>query len=173
METKIKFVMADTCNNETDMEADFEKAVEKLYEVDKVFTRDKMQEMLNKAQVIAENLDILEKQAYSEGEDTQATLDGKSLKEQFMQNSKEIPNTKRILVDIDVAYDEFYLMYDKDNYLPNSCYYVEVVTEEVAVENDRDFNSDLPIEDKGDYKVGEILSQYTKLGDSDYYFRFM
>jgi hypothetical protein len=173
MTNEIEIIMSNSENCDINMETDFEKAVEKLYEVDKVFTRDEVQEMLNKAQAIAENLDVLERQAYLEGEDTQAMLDGKPLNEQFMQDSKEIPNTRRVLVDIDMAYDEFYLMHDKDKFLPNSCCSVEVVPKEVAEANDKDFNYDLSAKDKKNYKVGEILSYYRKLGDSGYYFRFL
>ena len=170
MENKIEIIMSDSNDNDINIEKDFEKAVERLYEVDKVFTRDEVQEMLYKARAIAENLDVLEKQAYQEGEETQAMIDGKPLNEQYMQDSKEIPNTKRILVDIGMAYDEFYLMHDKDNFLPNSCNYVEVVTKEVAESNDRDMDA---TEDEENYKVGEGLSYYRELGDSGYYFRFM
>ena len=170
MENKIEIIMSDSNDNDINIEEDFEKAVERLYEVDKVFTRDEVQEMLNKAQAITENLDVLEKQAYAEGKDTIAVLDGKPLNEQYMQDSKEIPSTKRVLVDIDCAYDEFYLMHDKDNFLPNSCNSVEVVTKEVAESNDRDMDA---TEDEENYKVGEGLSYYRGLGDSGYYFRFL
>ena len=172
MTNKIEIIMSDSENCDINMETDFEKAVEKLYEVDKVFTRDKVQEMLNKAQAITENLDVLERQAYLEGKDTQAMLDGKPLNEQFMQDSKEIPNTRRVLIDIDMAYDEFYLMYDKDKSLPGSCCSIEVVTKEVAESNDKDMDA-VGDEDEKNYKVGEILSYYRKLGDSGYYFRFL
>ena len=170
MENKIEIIMSDSNNKDINMEEDFEKAVERLYEVDKVFTRDEVQEMLYKARAIAENLDVLEKQAYQEGKDTQAEIDGKPVNEQWVQESKEIPDTKRILIDIDCAYDEFYLMHDKDNLLPNSCNSVEVVTKEVAESNDRDMDA---TEDEENYKVGEGLSYYRELGDSGYYFRFM
>lgn len=170
MENKIEIIMSDSNDNDINIEKDFEKAVERLYEVDKVFTRDEVQEMLYKARAIAENLDILEKQAYQEGKETQAEIDGKPMNEQWIQDSKEIPNTKRILIDIDCAYDEFYLMHDKDNLLPNSCNSVEVVTKEVAESNDRDMDA---TEDEENYKVGEGLSYYRELGDSGYYFRFM
>ena len=172
MENKIEIIMSNSENCDINMETDFEKAVEKLYEVDKVFTRDEVQEMLNKAQAITENLDVLQRQAYKEGEDTHAIIDDKPLNEQFMQDSKEIPNTRRVLIDIDMAYDEFYLMYDKDKFLPNSCCSVEVVTKEVAESNDRDMDA-VGDEDEKNYKVGEILSYYRKLGDSGYYFRFL
>ena len=168
MENKIDLILSNNENCNVNMETDFEKAVEELQKVDKLFARDEVQEMLYKAQAIAENLDVLEKQAYQEGKDTQAELDGEPLNERYMKESKEIPNTKRILVDIDMAYVEFHLMYDEDRFLPNSCGYVEVVTEEVAESNDRDMDA---IEEG--YKVGEGLSYYRKLGDSGYYFRFM
>ena len=173
MENKVEIIMSDSENDDINIEKDFEKAVEKLYEVDKVFTRDEVQEMLNKAQAITENLDVLEKQAYKEGEDTHAILDDKPLNEKYMKDSKEIPNTRRVLIDIDMAYDEFYLMHDKDKFLPNSCCSVEVVPKEVAESNDKDFFYNLSAEDKRSYKVGEILSYYRKLGDSGYYFRFL
>jgi acetyl-CoA carboxylase alpha subunit len=56
MENKIEIIMSDSNDNDIDIEKDFEKAVERLYEVDKVFTRDEVQEMLYKARAIAENL---------------------------------------------------------------------------------------------------------------------
>jgi len=171
-EVEIDLILTDSQDCDINMETDFEKAVEKLQEVDKLFARDEVQEMLYKAQAIAENLDVLERQAYLEGEDTQAMLDGKPLNEQFMQDSKEISHTRRVLVGIDMAYDEFYLMYDKDKFLPNSCCSVEVVTKEVAESNDKDMDA-VGDEDKKNYKVGEILSYYRKLGDSGYYFRFL
>ena len=173
MENKIEIIMSNSENDDINIEKDFGKAVEKLQEVDKLFARDEVQEMLNKAQAITENLDVLQRQAYQEGEDTQATRDGKPLNKQYMKDSKEIPNTRRVLIDIDMAYDEFYLMYDKDKFLPNSCCSAEVVPKEVAESNDKDFNYDLSAEDKKNYKVGEILSYYRKLGDSGYYFRFL
>lgn len=171
MKNKIEIIMSNSDDCNINIEEDFEKAVGKLHEVDKVFTRDEVQEMLNKAQAIAQNLDVLEKQAYQEGKETQAEINGKPMNNRYMQESKEIPKTKRILVDVDTAYDEFILMYNKDKTLPNSCYYVEVVTKEVAEYNDRDMGED--IEDEENYKVGECLSYYRKLGDSGYYFRFM
>lgn len=173
MTNKIEIIMSNSKYCNINIETDFEKAVEKLKEVDKLFARDKVQEMLNKAQAITENLDVLERQAYLEGEDTQAMLDGKPLNEQYKQDLKEIPNTRLVVIDIDCAYDEFCLMYDKDKFLPNSCCSVEVVTKEVAEYNDDDFNSDLSIYTMKTYKVGETLSYYRKLGDSGYYFRFL
>lgn len=170
MENKIEIIMSNSENCDINIEENFEQAVEKLQEVDKLFARDEVQEMLYKARAIAENLDVLEKQAYQEGKETQAEIDGKPMNEQWIQDSKEIPNTKRILIDIDCAYDEFYLMHDKDNLLPNSCNSVEVVTKEVAESNDRDMDA---TEDEENYKVGEGLSYYRELGDSGYYFRFM
>ena len=169
MTNKVEIIMSDSNHNDINMEADFEKAVERLYEVDKVFTRDEVQEMLNKAQAIVENLDVLEKQAYKEGEATQAEIDGKPVNEQWIQDSKEISNVGRVLVDIDVAYDEFYLMHDKDNYLPNSCNSVEVVTKEVAEANDKDMDA----VEEGYSLADGVYSYYTKLGDSGYYFRFL
>ena len=172
MTNKIEIIMSNSENCDINMETDFEKAVEKLQEVDKLFARDEVQEMLNKAKAITENLNVLERQAYLEGEETQVMLDGKPLNEQYMQDSKEIPNTRRVLIDIDCAYDEFYLMHDKDKFLPNSCCSVEVVTKEVAESNDKDMDA-VGDEDEKNYKVGEILSYYRKLGDSGYYFRFL
>ena len=172
MENKIEIIMSNSENCDINIEKDFEQAVEKLQEVDKLFARDEVQEMLYKAKAIAENLNVLERQAYLEGEETQAMLDNKPLNEQYMKDSKEIPNTRLVLIDIDCAYDEFYLMYDKDKFLPNSCCSVEVVTKEVAESNDKDMDA-IGDEDEKNYKVGEILSYYRKLGDSGYYFRFL
>lgn len=169
----MEFIMSNSEDVRIDIENDFELAVEKLREVDKLYTRGEVAQMLDKMKAIAENLDTLEKQAYQEGKDTQAILDGESLNKQYMQDSKEILNTKYILVDIDVAYDEFYLMYDKDNFLPNSCNKVEVETEHAAREADMSYGLGLTDEENKHYKVGEILSLYRRLGDSEYYYRFL
>lgn len=169
----MEFIMSNSEDIRIDIENDFELAVEKLREVDKLYAREEVAQILNKMKAVAENLDVLEKQAYQEGKDTQATLDGKPLNERYIKESKEIPNTKYILVDIDMAYDEFYLMYDKDNFLPNSCGKVEVETEYAAREADMSYGLGLTDEERKHYKVGEILSTYRRLGDSEYYYKFL
>lgn len=73
----------------------------------------------------------------------------------------------QISIDLCNANDEFYVENGNNNL------YLEVVTEEVAEMNDHDFLSNKSVEELKTYKVGETLSYYTKLADTDYYFRFM
>ena len=78
--------------------------------------------------------------------------------------------TKQICVDLCSANDEFYIE------SKNNCIFLEVVTEKIAQLNDNDFLSDVSAEDlkKENYHLGDgNYSYYTKLADTDYYFRFM
>ena len=80
-------------------------------------------------------------------------------------------NTQNIVVDLGNANDEFYLEHE------NGTEYVtmEVVTKEIAEENDREWLRDVHYtdEDRKSYVVGEVMSDYTKLGSTEYYFKFM
>ena len=81
-------------------------------------------------------------------------------------------NTTNIVVDLRSASDEFYLEHENGT----SYVYMEVVTEQIAEENDRellDYYSKNSGEDKADYQLGGTLSDYTKLGETNYYFKFM
>ena len=50
----------------------------------------------------------------------------------------------------------------------------EVLDEEAARFNDADFNAGRPDLGKGfDYVLGEVNSEYTKLGNSEFYFRYL
>lgn len=73
----------------------------------------------------------------------------------------------QISVDICSANDEFYIENGAE------FLYLEVVSKEIAEMNDHDFLSNKSVEELKTYKVGETLSYYTKLTDTDYYFRFM
>lgn len=78
----------------------------------------------------------------------------------------------QILCDLDSANDEFYIGRIGSN--AQEDIYLEVVTKEVAEGNDRDFLSDKSVEELKDYYVGDgDYSYYTKLADTEYYFRFM
>lgn len=78
----------------------------------------------------------------------------------------------RILVDLDSANDEFYVGRIGSN--AQEDIYLEVVTKEVAESNDRDFLSDLSVEERKQYSLADgVYSYYTKLADTEYYFRFM
>ena len=73
-------------------------------------------------------------------------------------------------VDLCSAVDEFYIENGAE-YL-----YLEVETKEIAQLNDNDFLFDVSKEDleKENYHLGDgNYSYYTKLADTDYYFRFM
>ena len=50
----------------------------------------------------------------------------------------------------------------------------EVLTEAAARFNDHDFNCGRPeLGDHFDYVLGEVNSEYTKLGESDFYYRYL
>ena len=81
---------------------------------------------------------------------------------------------KQLIVQIacylDCANDEFYL----EDVTEQISIYLELETKEVAELNDQDFLSDVSEEELKDYQVGDgNYSYYTRLGDTDYYFRFM
>lgn len=83
-----------------------------------------------------------------------------------------VVGTETIAVDLRSASDEFYLEHENGT----SYAYLEVVTKEIAEENDRellDYYSKNSGEDKASYELGGTLSDYTKLGNTDYYFKFM
>lgn len=84
-----------------------------------------------------------------------------------MDNPKDI---ERICLDLNDQYDEYGLL-NYDGEWENQ---IEVVTKEVAEENDRDFVNEENGYSKDDidsYEVGSCLSVYKKLGESDYYYR--
>jgi hypothetical protein len=79
-----------------------------------------------------------------------------------------------IQIDLDNAYDEFYFL-SNGEYLNNICCHIEVVIPEVAEENDKEWIKGTPsisLEERETYKLGEVLSDYSKLSDK-YYFKFM
>lgn len=78
----------------------------------------------------------------------------------------------QILCILDSANDEFYINSTGNNSIQDI--YLEVVTKDTAEYNDRDFLSDKSEEELKDYYVGDgDYSYYTKLADTEYYFRFM
>lgn len=78
----------------------------------------------------------------------------------------------QILCVMDSANDEFYIGRTGSN--AQEDIYLEVVTKDIAESNDRDFLSDKSKEELKDYYVGDgDYSYYTKLADTEYYFRFM
>lgn len=85
----------------------------------------------------------------------------------LVDNPKDI---ERICLDLNDQYDEYGLL-NYDGEWENQ---IEVVTKEVAEENDRDFVNEENGYSKNDvesYEVGGCLSVYKKLGESDYYYR--
>lgn len=85
----------------------------------------------------------------------------------LVDNPKDI---ERICLDLNDQYDEYGLL-NYDGEWENQ---IEVVTKEVAEENDRDFVNEINGYSKNDidsYEVGGCLSVYKKLGESDYYYR--
>ena len=82
-------------------------------------------------------------------------------------NDPALGKIDNIALDLDNSNDEFYLQSD----IFNSSAHLEVVTADIAESNDRDFLDD-DEQDKYSLEKG-ILSIYTKLADTNYYFRFM
>lgn len=82
----------------------------------------------------------------------------------------QIVYSDRIVCDLSSANDEFYLETSSNRI---NAIYLEVVTKEIAELNDKDFLSDKSVEELKEYKLGEVYSYYTKLADTEYYFRFM
>ena len=78
---------------------------------------------------------------------------------------------QHIELDVQDQWDEFYIIM---SYHPEKSYAVEIVTKETAIENDMDWKDGWEDEFKEDeYKVGGSFSSYTKLGKSEYYYRFL
>lgn len=99
----------------------------------------------------------------------------------------------RVIVDLDNASDEFYLELTEEvttqeferplndtariELVKRKCLYIEVVTEEIAEDNDSDFIGRCKIkelEKDGEYELGSINSYYKVLGTvngNNYYYR--
>lgn len=105
----------------------------------------------------------------------QADLGEMILKAQAIEKNLKLlvdnpKNIERICLDLNDQYDEYGLL-NYDGEWENQ---IEVVTKEVAEENDRDFVNEengYSKKDVDSYEVGGCLSVYKKLGESDYYYR--
>ena len=140
------------------------------------YDRNLLASIVNKMEAIENNIPVLYEQAKLEAKRTEATEDGEPVNEKWSNEAEELFNVGIVGVDLHYAVDEFLLRYNDNIVLPNSCSAIEVVTKEVAEENDKCWitgTPELSEEDRKNYKVGEILSDYRKLGDSGYYFKFM
>ena len=160
------------------VDIDLDELIEELKEADKGATYDRnlLASVVNKMEAIENNLPVLYEQAKLEAKRTDATEDGEPVNEKWNKEAEDLFIVGSIGVDLHWAIDEFLLRYTDGIILPNSCCSVEVVTKEVAEENDMCWitgTPELSEEDRKNYKVGEILSDYRKLGDSGYYFKFM
>lgn len=77
---------------------------------------------------------------------------------------------ERITLDLNEQIDEFSLLTYNGDYTNQ----IEVVTKEQAEENEKDFINEeygYSKDDVDSYEVGNCLSVYKKLGESDYYYR--
>lgn len=77
---------------------------------------------------------------------------------------------EKITLNLNEAIDEFSLLTYDGDYIGQ----IEVVTKEVAKENEKDFVNEengYSKDDVDSYEVGGCLSVYKKLGESDYYYR--
>ena len=95
-----------------------------------------------------------------------------TLKEQY-PNDETYPMHiyDQILCDLDSANDEFYIRRTASCGIQDI--YLEVVTKDIAESNDRDFLSG-DTEALENYSLADgDYSYYTKLADTEYYFRFM
>ena len=97
-----------------------------------------------------------------------------TLKEQYPEGkSKVYPSYTydQILCDMDSANDEFYIGRTGSNHSEDI--YLEVVSKDIAESNDRDFVLG-NMEALKNYSLADgVYSYYTKLADTEYYFRFM
>lgn len=93
----------------------------------------------------------------------------KELVEAF-PNAKVYPayTYDQIAVDLDSANDEFYIGRTGSNAMEDV--HLEVVTKNIAEANDRDMGA---TSEEGYSLADGVYSYYTKLGESEYYFRFM
>lgn len=93
----------------------------------------------------------------------------KELVEAF-PNAKVYPahTYDQIAIDLDSANDEFYIGRIGSNAMEDI--HLEVVTKEIAESNDRDMGA---TSEEGYNLADGVNSYYTKLGNSEYYFRFM
>ena len=132
-----------------------------IFETENGFCREHgktISDIMEKMYVIEDNLEFLTK----------------TLIEQYPNEKHKVSKNysySQILCDLDSANDEFYIGKAGSN--PQEDIYLEVVTKEIAEDNDREFLRDISEEELKTYKLGEVLSYYTKLADTDYYFRFM
>lgn len=69
-----------------------------------------------------------------------------------------------VLIDLMNQVDEFFFLIDDE-----TLNYIEIVTSSTAQSNDMDF--DITQENIDNYTLGGEYSLYTKLGDTDYYYR--
>ena len=118
--------------------------------------------IMEKMYAIADNLEFLIKN-YKEEFLTE------ELMESFPQAKNVFPAYAydQILVDLDRVNDEFYIGRIGGN--PQEDIYLEVVTKKVAESNDRDMGAT----EEGYSLADGVYSYYTKLADTEYYFRFM
>lgn len=169
----MKFIVSNDENelDVTNASEDLLKSKDSLFRLEP----NQLVEIQDKMKSIRDNFDVVKKQAQWNAENSIAMLDGKPMKEQELKDVKELGKVEIIELGTDWAIDEFLFKTGEDVILPNTCNSIEVVTKEVAESNDMDWITGTPeisLEERKTYKVGEILSDYTKL-DNKYYFKFM
>lgn len=127
----------------------------------------------DKMRAIKKNMSVIKAVAIENAQNSIAVINGVSTKKQELKDTNELDKVNVIELDVSWAYDEFVFKIDNE-FLPNSCGSIEVVTKKVAEANDKELLQDsyYTDEDRANYKVGEGASQYSKLDDT-YYFRFL
>lgn len=90
-----------------------------------------------------------------------------------------LDNVERLIIDLDCAYDEFFITgnfksgsehYANSPYCDDNFLHIEVVTQEVAISNDKDF---LEEDEQERYVLGGEFSIYKPLGMSGYWYRLL
>lgn len=164
----MKFILTDSNTIRINLHKGYDTLAEEIKETD--ISLKEVLLIKDKMKSIVKNIDTVKKTAKSNADNSRAVdSTGKSLKDREQKEIKELDKIEIIELDTSWAMDEFLFRYADDSILPNSCCSIEVVTKEVAEGNDKDFDATT----EEDYKVGEGLSYYRKLGDSGYYFRFL
>lgn len=170
----MKFILTDNDTIRINLHKDYNTLAEEIRG-----TSISLKEVLlikDKMKSIKKNIDTVKKIAKSNADNSRAVdSNGKSLKNREQKEIKELDKIEIIELDTSWAMDEFLFRYADDSILPNSCNSIEVVTPEIAESNDMDWISGTPeisLEERKTYKLGEVLSDYSKLDDK-YYFKFM
>ena len=161
---------------ELELAKNLEEIEEILKENGKTYIVEELPLIYEKFKAIKDNMHTIKQVALQNAEQSTVILeDGTPTREQEIKDTEALDTVESISLDLDWAYDEFFFKNKADEPLPSSCSLIEVVTREVAEENDLEYlkvDDRFTKEDIEHYKVGEVLSEYSKLTDK-FYFKFL